>query len=139
MDKSENGSKWNSTKFGSLKNPRSEHTCEEHNGTIFVIGGKDSESNMLISVEVFDMMSEEREWKEGPPLPTNFEVKECQVLKYEYNLYLIGGDGIVLILDSNETQWTRHNATIEPRTWNFLPAAKIKAGNCLIGEISKIF
>ena len=104
-----------------------------------MIGGKDSESNMLISVEVFDMMSEEREWREGPPLPANCTVKECHVIKYEYDLYLIGGDGAVLLLDSKGTQWTRQNRKIEPKTWNFLPAAKIKAGNCLKGEIFNDF
>ena len=139
LDTSESESKWDHKKFGSLKNPRSEHTCAEHNGKIFVIGGKDSKSEVVPSVEVLDMMSEKREWKSGPLLPPNFKAYDCHVLKYEYDLYLIGGDGTVLLLDSNETQWTRHNATIEPRTWNFLPAAKIKAGNCLNGELSKIF
>ena len=132
------GESWDPNKFDSMKTPRSEHTCAEHNGTLFVIGGKDSESKVLNSVEVLDMISEEREWKYGPPLPPNFDVKDCHVLKYEYDLYLIGGDGNVLLLDSNGTQWNSvDNVTIEKKAWNFLPAAKIKAGKCLRGKLFK--
>jgi len=76
------------------------------------------------------MLSEEGEWKDGPLLE-NFEVKDCQVLKYEYDLYLIGGDGTVLLLDSSGTQWIPYNVTIEKRAWKFLPAAIMKTGNCL--------
>ena len=133
------GSKWDPAKFDSLNNPRSEHTCAEHNGTIFVIGGKDSESKVLNSVEVLDMLSENRKWENGPPLPENFEVHGCNLLKYEYDLYLICGDGTVLLLDSNSDRWIPHNVTIEQRAWNFLPAAKIKAGKCLKGETFNYF
>ena len=120
-----------------MKNARSKHTCTEGNGKIYVIGGIDRNSKDIKSVEVLDVLS--RKWDNGPVLPENFEVKGCHVLKFEYDLYLIGGNGTVLVLGSNGTEWIPLNATIEPRTWNFLPAAKIKAGNCLIGEISKIF
>ena len=135
LDTSESESKWDSKKFDSIKTPRSEHTCAEHNGKIFVIGGKDSNSEVLPSVEVLDMMSEKRDWISGPLLPPNFKAYDCHVLKYEYDLYLIGGEGTVLLLDSNGTQWITHNVSIEKRAWNFLPAAKIKAGNCLKGEV----
>ena len=135
LDTSENETNWDPIRSDSMKTPRSEHTCAEHNGTIIVIGGKDNESKVLNSVEVLDMMSEKWEWKYGPLLPANFEVKNCKVLKYEYDLYLIGGNGTIVILDSNGIQWNTHahNATMEHKTWNFLPAAKMKAGNCLKG------
>ena len=140
MDTSKSESKWDPAKFDSMNIPRGEHTCAEHNGTIFVIGGKDSESKVLNSVEVLDMLSENRKWENGPPLPENFEVHGCNLLKYEYDLYLICGDGTVLLLDSNGAQWThKKNASTEHKTWNFLPAAKMKAGNCLKGEIFKDF
>ena len=120
-----------------MKNPRSEHTCAELNGKIFVIGGIDRNSKELKSVEVLDVLS--REWDNGPVLPENFQVKGCHVLKFEYDLYLIGGNGTVLVLGSNGTEWIPLNATIEPRTWKFLPAAKIKAGHCLKGKIFNYF
>ena len=37
--------------------------------------------------------------------------------------------------DSIKTPRSEHNVSIEKRAWNFLPAAKIKAGNCLKGEV----
>ena len=127
------GSIWTPTKYGPLKSPRSEHACIQAYGMVYVIGGRNANSDSLKSVEILNLKT--RKFSDGPPVP--FPLDGCQAVKYENVLYIFDRSGIVLHLDENKNKW-KVSARLGPTTWDFLPAPIIKSNDCLQGLINKI-
>ena len=87
--------------------PRSHHACAEHNGKVYLIGGRNEQNPAgLSSVEILDI--ESGDWSEGPKLPKT--IYGSMALNYHGQLYVVGGsnsDGHILHLDPISDNWIK--------------------------------
>ena len=121
---------WNDTIFGPLKIPRSHHACAEHNGKVYVMGGRNEENPAgLRSVEILDLQS--RNWSDGPNLPKI--LNGSRALNYHGQLYVVGGsnsDGHILHLDPISDNWIKVGTTESSGSFSWLPGQMIQAKDC---------
>ena len=122
---------WSDIIFGpDTQIPRNHHACAEHNGKVYLMGGRNEKNpDGLKSVEILDIEGKRK--IDGPNLPRR--LFDSMALDYHGQLYVVGGsnsDGKILHLDPISDNWIKVGTTGSNGALSWLPGQMIQAKDC---------